>query len=346
VASEASATSLSVAPLCLYWMRELLESGRFLSLEGLMGTAELGVHMPELLEVGQVNDALYAIPAMALCGVLLYRKDLLEEHGYSHPPKTWDELIEQAQLILAAQNDPNLIGLQFPGYRYEGLTTSFLQNLWSNGGEILVDGQVALQSDNSLQALRHMRDLIFAHKLVPQNVTTASHGLEPQADFLAGRTIFLVMLPTVAQVCQRESSRLRGKVGIAPHPIGPMGTESVTFLGGWHYAIPVGARAPETASNFIRFMTSYEIQRERSLRGGPLPTIPDLYTDPEVVAFNPDYPLLRRLLRTARKRHEIPHYGQLSRLIQAHLHRVLTGEVEPEEALAALSEEVEFLLAK
>jgi circadian clock protein KaiC len=344
VASQASATSLSVAPLCLYWMRDLLQSQRFMSLEGLMGPAELGVHMPELLEVGKVDDTLYAIPAMALCGVLLYRKDLLEEHGFGRPPHTWEELIEQSRTILAAENDPDLIALQFPGYHYEGLTTSFLQNLWSNGGDILVNGEIALQSPQAVQALRHMYDLIFTHKLAPQNVTTAAHGLEPQADFLAGRTLFLVMLPNVAQACQRESSHLRGKVGLAPHPIGPMGTESVTFLGGWSYGIPVGARAPETASNFIRFMTSYEVQRERSLRGGPLPTIPDLYNDPEVVAFNPDYPLLHRLLTTARKRHDIPHYSQVSGLIQAHLYRVLTGEVEPEAALEALSEEVAFVL--
>ena len=345
-ASQSSATSLSVAPLCMYWMRELLESHRFLSLDSIVTPAEREVHMPELLEVGQSAGVLYAMPAMALCGVLLYRKDLLEEHGFSHPPRTWDELAEQAQKILTDENNPNLIGLQFPGYKYEGLATSFLQALWSNGGDVITDGQVALGSENALQAVRHLRDLIFTQKLAPQNVTTASHGLEPQADFLAGRTIFLVMLPNVAQACQRESSHLRGKVGLAPHPIGPLGKESITFLGGWHYGIPVGARAPETAGHFIRFMSSYEIQRERSLRGGPMPTIADLYTDPEVVAFNPDYPLLKRLLKTARRRQDIPAYPQVSQLIQAHLHQVLTGATEPEAALADLAEEVRFVLEK
>jgi len=345
-ASQATSTSLSVAPLCLYWMNELLQSGRFLALDSIVTPAELNVHMPELLELGKLNGSVYAMPAMALCGVLLYRKDLLEEHGFTHPPRTWDELAEQAEKILTNERNPNLIGLQFPGYRYEGLATSFLQNLWSNGGEVIADGRVALESEAALQAVEHMHDLIFRRKLTPQNVTTAAHGLEPQADFLAGHTIFLIMLPTVAQACQRESSHLRGKVGIAPHPVGPMGKESVTFLGGWHYGIPVGARAPETAGHFIKFMTSYEIQRERSLRGGPMPTIPELYTDPEVVAFNPDYPLLKRLLKTARNRSEIPSYPQVSRLIQAHLHKVLTGEVPPAAALKSLAEEIQFVLDK
>lgn len=343
-ALESSSTSLSVAPLCLYWMEDIISSGRLMNLDGIISQREMNLHMPELLQPGFQNEHLYAVPALAVCGVLLYRKDLLEEFGFTHPPRTWEEMTEQARTILAGKKDPNLIGIQFPAYRYEGLTTSFLQNLWSNGGEVVVEGKSGLTSENSLQALKHMRNLMHIDKLAPANLTTAAHGLETQAEFLAGRTIFLIMLSYVAQACHRESSPLRDRVGIAPHPVGPLGHESITFLGGWHYGIPVAARAPEAASNFIRFMTSYEIQRERSLRGGPLPTIEELYTDPEVVAFNPDYPLLRKLIKTSRRRNDIPHYNRVSQLIQTHLHPVLTGEDDPEAALAKLSQKIEQLL--
>lgn len=343
-ALDAPATSLSVAPLCLYWMSDLIASGRLLPLDHVVPERELNMHMPEFLAPCYHDDHLYAVPALAIAGVLLYRKDLLEEYGYEGPPRTWGELIEQARTIISGEKNPELIGCQFPAYRYEGLTTSFLQNLWSNGGDIVVDGQVALQSENAVQALRHMHGLIHRERLAPANLITAAHGLEPQSDFINGRTVFLIMLSNVYQACQRENALLRGKVGIAPHPMGPLGTEGATFLGGWHYGIPVGARSPEAAGNFIRFMTSYEIQRERSLRGGPLPTIAELYTDPEVVAFNPEYPLLRRIMRTSRKRNEIPHYNQISQLIQAHLHPVLAGETEPEAALEQLAGDVRWVL--
>jgi len=343
-ALEASSTSLSVVPLCLYWMQDLIASGRLLPLDQVLSAREMNQHLPEFLEPGKDHDHLYAVPAMSLCGVLLYRKDLLEKYGFTAPPVTWDELIHQAETVLGGEQDPELVGCKFPGYKYEGLTTTFLQNLWSNGGDVLTDGLLSLQSPSALQAAQHMRDMIHRHHLTPPHVTTAAHGVEPQVAFREGHCLFLIMLPHLAQAVQREGSLLRGKVGIAPHPMGPLGTESVTFLGGWHYAIPVGARAPEAAANFIRFMTSYEIQRERSLRGGPMPTIEELFSDPEIVAFNPEYPLLRRILRTARRRNEIPHYTQVSRLIQAHLHPMLTGDTEPEAALAKLSEEVEFVL--
>ena len=91
-------------------------------------------------------------------------------------------------------------------------------------------------------------------------------------------------------------------------------------------------------------MTSHEIQKERALRGGPAPTIESLYTDPDVLAFNPHYPLLRQILRDSRKRHEIPHYLRISQLIQHHLHPVLTGRKDVDESLGKLAARVDTLL--
>ena len=45
------------------------------------------------------------MPAMALCGVLLYRKDLLEKYGFAAPPVTWEEL-ENVCVELATNANP------------------------------------------------------------------------------------------------------------------------------------------------------------------------------------------------------------------------------------------------
>jgi ABC-type glycerol-3-phosphate transport system substrate-binding protein len=118
--------------------------------------------------------------------------------------------------------------------------------------------------------------------------------------------------------------------------MGPHGTESRTFLSGWSYGVPVGARAPEAARQFIRFMSDPQVQKERALRSGPLPTIERIYTDPEVLAFNPDYPKIRQMLRTARWRSEIPNYANVSKVIQRRLFSMLKAETSPEECLEAL----------
>jgi circadian clock protein KaiC len=343
-AMRAPSTNLSAAPLCLYWAPDIIENCELRELNDLLPEDERADHMDEMIEPVMRDGKLYAAPTIALAGVLLYREDLLDAYGFSAPPATWDELIEQAKTIIAGEGRDDLIGYQFPAYRYEGLSTSFLTNLWSNGCEALGDGSCGLDSDAAREALGFMRDLIHVHKITPANMTTAAHGLEPQEEFVQGRTIFLSMLPSVMQETNRPDSALRAKVGIAPPPHGPSGDMGHSFLGAWHYAIPANAKAPMAASEFIRFMTGQEIQKERALRGGPLPTIEALYSDPDVLAFNPYYPLLRQILRDSRRRHEIPEYLRISHLIQHHLHPALEGRTDVDETLDKLARQVDGIL--
>ncbi len=343
-AIQADVSELSVAPLCAYWMPEIFEMNRLLPLDDLVTRKIQEQHLPALLDMGMNTGRLYAIPALAACGVLLYRKDLLEEFGFSGPPKTWDELREQARTIVSGRQEEGLIGYQFPAYLYEGLATSFLQNLWSNGGDVAVDGTVSLEETPTLEALTYMRGLIHEDGLVPANMVSAAHGLEPQRNFVEGRTVFLTMLPSVAQAAQRLNSPVRGKIGIAPPPMGPHGQESITYLSGWLYGVPVGARSPQTAMEFIKFMTDAQMQKERALRGGPLPTIESLYSDPEVLAFNPDYSKILGMLRTTKLRRSIPHYPAVSRSMQEELHAMLKGNIGAAECLERMKARISAIL--
>jgi len=344
-ALRAESTQLSAAPLCLYWTPDVVATGRLSDISDVLPPEELEQHLPEIVEPGMHDGRLFGVPAIGVCGALLYRRDLLDKHGFQAPPATWDELIEQASKVLADEDSEELIGFQFPGYLYEGLSTSFLTNLWSNGGAVVgEDGTCGLAGDAARGALRFMHSLIHEHGIAPVGVTSYAGGLEPQEDFIEGRTLFLYMLPSVLQEINRPESPLQGKVGVAPPAHGPFGDRGYSFLGGWHFGIPVNAKAPVAAGQFIRFMAGAEVQKERAMRGGPMPTIGSLYRDPDVLAFNPHYPTLYELLRSARKRHEIPHYLQVSRLMQRRLHPVLTGDADPDEALEALHGEVSGLI--
>lgn len=344
-ALRAGSTHLSVAPMCLYWTPEIVKTGRLREVDDLLSPAEWEQHIPEVVDPARGGDRIYGVPAIAVCGTLLYRRDLLEEHGFSAAPATWDELVEQAKKILADEGDEKLIGFQFPGYLYEGITTSFLTNLWSNGGQIVnPDGTCGVGSEAAREALRFMHAAIHEHGITPRSVTSYSGGLEPQEDFVEGRTIFLYMLPSVLQEVNQPDSPLSGRAGIAGPPHGPRGERGYSFLGGWHFGIPVNARAPVAAGEFIQFMAGHEVQKERAMRGGPLPTIRSLYRDPEVLAFNPHYPTVYELLRSSRRRHEIPNYMRVSEVLQRHLHPVLMGEKDPDEALDEIEPEVRELV--
>lgn len=344
-AVRAPQTSLSVLPLCMYWMPEAIMPERLAPLTDVLPAGRWDEHLQGLVAPALVGDDIYAVPAIALCGVLLYRTDLLEEHGFSAPPRTWDELVHQARTICEARRDEGLVGFEFPAYTYEGLSSSFLVNLWSNGGDVVSEtGELALGGESALQVLTFMRDLIHTHRITPEAVTSPGSGVEPQESFLEGHTVFLWMLPSVLQGTLRMDSPVRDRVGVALPPVGPLGEGPHSFLGGWHYAVPRGAVAPSAARDFIRFMTGYDIQKERALRGGPLPTLKALYEDQEVLAFNPHYAQIKRVLATAKSREQIPHYSKVTQAIQMRVHPVLQGRVEPAEALDSLMRDVSELL--
>lgn len=342
-ALAAPETHLSAVPLCMYWMPQIIDTTLLAEVDELCPDAS--DHLDDMIEAATVEGHLYAVPAIAVCGVLLYRKDLLEKHGFSKAPETWDELVEQAKVVLAGEDREELKGYVFPGYVYEGLSSSFLQNLWSNGGDIIdSDGNVVVAEEPGREAARYMWELVHEHRITPQEITGAQAGLEPQQDFWEGNVVFLTMLPTAALAMLEPGSPLRDKIGVAPPPRGPRGERGVSFLGGWHYSIPRRARAPVTAAQFIRFMTSWQVQKERAMRGGPLPTLKSLYEDPELLAANPHYRILRRIVMGARSRHYIPRYLDVSRAMQRHLHAMLCGSVEPEAAIEQMAAEIDAII--
>ena len=82
----------------------------------------LGADKPKVLaqylkayaEADQVNGKVIALPYFADAQFLYYRKDLLDK--YKRPvPKTWDEMMETARLIMDGEKNPQLQGFSTAG---------------------------------------------------------------------------------------------------------------------------------------------------------------------------------------------------------------------------------------
>ncbi|MEP6943547.1 MAG: extracellular solute-binding protein, partial [Betaproteobacteria bacterium] len=70
-------------------------------------------------DADQVNGKLVALPYFADAQFLYYRKDLLEK--YKRPvPKTWDDMMETAKIIMDGEKNPNLQGFTTAGAPIEG----------------------------------------------------------------------------------------------------------------------------------------------------------------------------------------------------------------------------------
>ena len=118
---------------------------------------------PSVLETAKFEGELYAAPLWSNTQLLWYRKDLVEK-----PPKTWDEMIDEA---LKLNPDENLIQVQ--ANRYEGLVVWSNQMIESAGGQILAGPEeVALEEEPTERALEVMGRLSTSDAADPAITTS------------------------------------------------------------------------------------------------------------------------------------------------------------------------------
>jgi multiple sugar transport system substrate-binding protein len=135
-----------------------------------------------------------------------------------------------------------------------------------------------------------------------------------------------------------SQSAVVGKMEIAAVPNGGLN-------GAWGWAIPKSSPDPEAAWTFLRWIESPEIAKQRALLGGS-PTRVDVFEDPELLAKYEYYPALRHLLETSRNFPVFTYTPQFVEVLGRELSLAVTGEKEPQSALATINEEFAALLRK
>ncbi len=299
-----------------------------------------------------VHGKLVAIPFYADAGLLYYRTDLLEKYGFSRPPETWDELERMAERIQQgerAAGNPDFWGFVWQGKRYEGLTCNALEWIASHGGGTLLDstGRVTLQNPRALQALRRARRWIGW--ITPPGVTNYAEE-DSRNVWQTGNAAFMRNWPYAYNLGNQPQSPIRGKfrVTVLPRDTASAGRHAAT-LGGWQLMVSAYSRHPQEAVDLVRYLTSYEAQRERCLELSLLPTRPAVYQDPEVLQVRPWFRDVLRVLENAVARPSTvmgARYNRVSQAFYSAVHRALTGEVSPERALQEAERRIRRILQR
>ncbi|MEE9523845.1 MAG: ABC transporter substrate-binding protein, partial [Thermodesulfovibrionales bacterium] len=245
------------------------------------------------------KGTIYGVPLFIDSGMLFYRKDLLEKHGFS-PPGTWNEMVDQAKKIVKGESSE---GTEMYGYsgqfkQYEGLVCDMMEYILSNKGHIIDEkGNIAIADRPAVDAVRFVRDNVIG-EIAPLGVLTYQ---EPESLdlFIQGRAVFLRSWPYAWIVSNdRTRSRIAGKVGIAQLPHFKKGKSSST-LGGWQLGISSYSDNKEAAWKFISFLTSDRIQKLYSIKAGKAPTRKALFDDPEILKANPHFKDMEEVFHAA-----------------------------------------------
>jgi multiple sugar transport system substrate-binding protein len=205
---------------------------------------------------------------------------------------------------------------------------------------------VALDSPQARDALTFMRDSIYRDHVVPEAALTW-HEEETRFAFQTGQAVFMRNWPYALSLLGGDDSAVAGRFAVATMPATARGRPTAT-LGGQQLAINANSEHPQAAWLLIDYLTRPEQMLERARVAGQLPARRSLYRDPRLVEAlgMPQQQLdtLGRAIQQAVPRPVTPLYTELSQHLQEQLHRALTRQAEPAEALARAAAEIQQVL--
>jgi trehalose/maltose transport system substrate-binding protein len=307
----------------------------FIDLRRYVDAATLARHFPAMIENNTVDGELKAMPWYGDAGLLYYRADLLDRHGFA-VPGTWRELAEAAGAIVAAERaagDQRLVGFVFQGKAYEGLTCNALEWIASFGGEILTpDGAVALNDPRAVAALETAASWIGG--ISPRGVLNYAEE-EARGVFQSGHAVFMRNWPYAWALVNGADSPVGGKVGVAPLPRGGGDGAHASTLGGGGLAVSKYSRHPDIAAALVRHLAGLEEQLRRAIEGAFNPTLPAAYRDPRLLAAQPFLAELFTGAVARPARIAGAKYNRLSAIFWNAVHDTLSGRGDAADNLAA-----------
>ena len=332
------------------WLSQFAASGWLEALDDGQGKndqLDTEAFFGKVVELADIYEGrLVGLPVYVDGGLLYYRKDLLVKYGYAKPPGSWDELVRYCLVIQRGEREtnPKFYGFVWQGAQYEGLICNWLEYVGSNnGGIVLADKKITLNTPANVEATRLMYDLIHTFTVSPPSTYTEMKEEEVRSYFQQGNALFERNWPYAWGLHEREESGVKGKVGIAGLP-SFNGGPSVSTLGGWHIGISKHSDAKSKSMEFVKFVLSFETQKRLALELGWNPGRKDVYTDEEVIAHLPHFEYLRGIFDDLRPRPNVPYYTLISDVLQRHINSVLAGKTEAAQALAKAEAEAEVII--
>jgi trehalose/maltose transport system substrate-binding protein len=299
---------------------------------------EISQHFPRIIENNTVNGKLVSIPWFTDAGILYYRTDLLEKYGYKEPPKTWEELGEMAKKIQDGERKagkPDFQGFVFEGKASESVTCNALEWIYSYGGGTIIeaDKKVTINNPNAIKALQTAKSWVGT--ISPAGVVTYGEE-EARNVWQAGNAAFMRNWPYAYATGQDEKSSIKGKFDVVVLPKGGDSGKNAACLGGWQIMVSAYSKSQDVAADLAKFMTSSESQKKRAIQLSQFPTLPALYSDPEVLAKNAWFKNMLEVLKNAVARPSTvtgADYNQISTALFQSVNKVLSGGQTPQDAV-------------
>ena len=283
------------------------------------------------------TGSLFGIPYGSETSILGYRTDIFEKHDLK-VPETYEEMLEIACLI--PELEPGMGGLSSRAASGHHASHAFLLHLAPLGGRIFDENwNPIMNSEEGVAAAEALKQIVDCG---PEGATSFGFG-EALGSFLNGDTaMFLDTTVVAGQINDPSRSSVVGNVDWALHP---MGVRRGSQTGGFGIGIPSNAENKEAAFLLMQWLTSREGDKLVALAGGN-PSRFSTHADPDVNAIFPHMATFGEALQYADPdwRPIIPVWGQINADLGTTLSKVLTEDLDIQEALDGVAERTRVLM--
>jgi N,N'-diacetylchitobiose transport system substrate-binding protein len=340
----AGGTTPDVAEVGTTWTPEFADAGALLDLTDQVDSSGLDKDLvPGLVEAGTVDGKLYGMPWYGGIRSVVYRTDVFEKAGVE-PPTTWDEFIDVADKVKAAE--PDMITVPVPGDSEYGVDPW----IWGAGGEIATqndDGTytAAIDSPEAQEGISFYTDLALEHDYSTPAATTWDEADLSDA-FTKGDVSMMIAGSWTPAALEAANPDLKGKIGAFPIP-GKDGGMSPSFLGGSHLGVFNTAKDPDLAWALVRLMSTGKYAEEWGEQTGFFPGTKTLL---DKIAAEDDpmvAPFAEQAAEASKSVPVTPKYGQIQgkKTISAMLQSILSGKASVDEASKQAAQEMDDIFS-
>ena len=295
-------------------------------------------YFPGIWTTNVVDGQLVGIPWYVDTRLLFYRKDLLRDAGYDHPPRDWAEW-EQMNAALKQRMGPDRYPVLMPLNEFEPQLSLALQQddplLREN------DTRGNFRSPGFRRALGFYANM-YAQGWAPKMSETQISNVWDE--FFRGFTVFYLSGPwNIREFNKRQPPSLQGEWGTAPLP-GPHGP-GAGIAGGTSLVIFKSSRHKQAAWKLVEFLSRPAMQQRLHAIIGDLPPrrsawrSPQLADDPLAAAFGDQ---LERVKPTP----QVLEWERIAQEMRLVTEQVVRGGLVQDAAVERLDARVDDILAK
>jgi multiple sugar transport system substrate-binding protein len=310
--------SIDIIGMDVIWTGEFANAGWVQPWRGKLKSQVTEEVFPNVIETASFEHELYAAPFNTNTQLLWYRKDLVPK-----PPRTWDEMIEQAEGLKDAGT------IQVQASRYEGFMV-WANALIESAGTAILSGPEAvdLEQAPTERALAVMGRLANS-SAAPPSLSTSDED-SARLGFEAGESAFMTNYTFAYASAQAEAPEIGKKMGFARFPEVEPGKPSKPPLGGFNLAVSSYSKNQDVAFDAAACLADEDSQLTAVELDGLPPSRSDLYTSKVVTKAYPGFAgLVKESIEAAGPRPTTPAYQDVSLAVQRTLHP--PEKIDPED---------------